>query len=119
MDKGQFEILCIYRLIAIFPPVFVYTDNAKTLSIHHYFSNGNDITIAFLMLALAFDITIPILIHFVSIFILLDKLQIGIFVFIYDCKTVGNSRLLCTKVKVTSLFWGPNDCFMWDIIVWD
>ena len=30
---------CLYRVIAIFPPSFVYTDNAKTLSIHHYFSN--------------------------------------------------------------------------------
>ena len=39
------------------------------------------------MLAFAFDIAMPILIHFVSMFILLHKLQPGIFVFIYYCKT--------------------------------
>ena len=36
-----------------------------------------------------------ILIHFVSIVILLHKLQPGIFVFIYDCKTAGRSRSPC------------------------
>ena len=47
----------------------------------------------------------------VLIYILLHELQPGIFIFIYDCKTVRRSRLPCKLVCCKDTFYNLNNFF--------